>query len=244
MVENSEKRLSFSSLNPQLILHRHSSATISDQYLSGISTPPLQTPASVPFKWEQVPGKPRPLTRFGPQPEPTKSLDPPPFKTMQQLIMNMEYSAPKITQSPSPHSILDGPYNLGRPMFSSSRFSRDHQGPDPFESYSGPFEGTPYLLGGKKGRRKGLLGKFKGGKREVEGGISGFSFSSNSSCDSDESCPRGMEQIVEGGGGGRKMRRHDSFQHLSAHQNIKSSHIWASIYGGLKQAVHWKSSKR
>ncbi|KAL6495594.1 hypothetical protein OROGR_030157 [Orobanche gracilis] len=237
MGENNGRRPSFSSLNHPIILHRRSSASVMDSphHPSGISTPPLQPAASVPFKWEQEPGKPRTGTHATTPPESAICLEPPPCRL--QFAAASTDPATGITERPSPSSILEGPYdyNIGRPRFSSSRFLiRDGQ--DSSGSYSVadteipiPREGA--LLAGRrksKGSRRGLFGKFKDGS----GGS--FEFSSRS-CDSsiDESWRR-----MENSGGKKKMRRRASFSGAS---HAKSSHIWATIYEGFKHVVHWKS---
>ncbi|KAK4766559.1 hypothetical protein SAY87_008201 [Trapa incisa] len=72
--------------------------------VSGMLTPPLQTPASVPFQWEEAPGRPRPFcTRSFPKPSTARCLELPP-----RLLKEA-----KITSMPSPTTVLDGPY-VGR----------------------------------------------------------------------------------------------------------------------------------
>lgn len=71
---------------------------------SGATTPPLHTSASVPFRWEEEPGKPRPCTDiipFNNNPTcefPPKTLDLPP---------RLLYEA-KLTKLLSPTSVLEG----------------------------------------------------------------------------------------------------------------------------------------
>ncbi|GER36621.1 hypothetical protein STAS_12961 [Striga asiatica] len=198
MGEIYEHRPSFSSLNPPMIRHRLSSASIySPEHPSGISTPPLQMSASVPFKWEQEPGKPLPGAGTVAGPKSARFLDPPPCR----IQPTMDGAA----KTPSPSSILDGPYNVGRPKFSSSRFSRD--GPEPSD-----------LVAGRKSTGRRILGKVRGGQREVlDGGSLGFSSSSNSSFESGEE--GNVSKRME-----RKLRRHNSFS--SASHGKSSSHVW------------------
>ncbi|XP_057462520.1 uncharacterized protein At4g00950-like [Actinidia eriantha] len=66
----------------------------------GILTPPLQALASVPFQWEEVPGKPRDCSTA--KPKAARCLDLPP-----RLLTE----AGKITNTPSPTTVLDGPYS-------------------------------------------------------------------------------------------------------------------------------------
>lgn len=181
---------------------------------SGMLTPPLQTSASVPFRWEEEPGKPRPCTTLITIPNP-KSLELPP-----RLV------AMEITKMPSPTTVLDGPYvGKKQPVFSSFRFSTE----SPERGQIGKLV-PEKKFGGQK--EKGILGSWgqrvKGGKKEVGGGS--FVFSSSPSID------------VEGFGGddsgnsnsdsgkvkkmGRRMRRNGSFSSLSQAR----SHLWVCIY--------------
>ncbi|PIN24551.1 hypothetical protein CDL12_02736 [Handroanthus impetiginosus] len=219
MGEEDEKEPIFSSLKLPF-LHIPLATMDSPEHPSGLSTPPLQTLVSVPFKWEEQPGKPRPCSDIIPLPEPVKCLELPPCR--------ME-PANKITKTPSPTTVLDGPYNVGKPKFSSFRFLRE--GHDSFESCtSGSPEG---LLGGSN--KKGFFSKFRGGRKEFDGGSSRFSSSSFCSSDSDESCVK----VKDSGGG--KMRRNGSFYSFS---HARPSHILATIYEGLKQVVQWKGSRK
>ncbi|CAN0884805.1 hypothetical protein LINGRAHAP2_LOCUS14947 [Linum grandiflorum] len=68
---------------------------------SGMLTPPLECPASVPFTWEEEPGKPRYLV----SPSPPQLLDLPP-----RLLMDSY-------KFPSPNTVLEGPYVGGSSKF-------------------------------------------------------------------------------------------------------------------------------
>ncbi|KAK4418499.1 hypothetical protein Salat_2262700 [Sesamum alatum] len=198
---------------------------------SGISTPPLQTPASVPFKWEEEPGKPR-LFSTTPQPQVpsntntnTKCLELPPACSRMLFIDNIDGPP---TKTPSPTSVLDGPYKVvGRPKFSSFRFFREgHK--DSVDVLFGSNKGSG--TGGKQKARGRFFGKLRsGGKKVVDVEV----FSSSE------------ERIL--GGVGRKMARHGSFSGVvdpHATNNKSSSRIWGTIYQGLKQVVQWKSSRK
>ncbi|XP_042017351.1 uncharacterized protein At4g00950-like [Salvia splendens] len=182
------------------------------------STPPFQASATVPFKWEEQPGKPRPCSDIIiARPKPAKSLELPP-------CMN---PADKFTKTPSPTTVLDGPYSVGRPKFSSFRFFRDGH-----DSLVSPEAAS--LLGAKKsGKARGLFGKFKGGKKEVaDGGSCRFSPSTVSSCNSEDLFTNNC---------GVKITRNGSFSNLS---HAKPSQLWTSICHGLKQVMHWKGSRK
>ncbi|KAL7121593.1 hypothetical protein ACP275_02G191300 [Erythranthe tilingii] len=194
---------------------------------AGTASPPL---ASVPFKWEELPGKPRPCSHNLARPEP-KSLELPPMM---------------MSRTPSPTSVLDGggPY---RPKCSSFRFFMDGH-----DSFLHSATSTPAgdgddddatleygsMFGSSKkkkkssSRRYGFFGnKDKGVKKELNGGISGFSpFSTTtSSCESDESF--------------NIMRRNSSFSSVPLPKS-SSPITWATICSGFKQAIQWKSIKK
>ncbi|XP_047333552.1 uncharacterized protein LOC124937084 [Impatiens glandulifera] len=65
----------------------------------GLPTPPLQTPVSIPFNWEEAPGKPRrhDIALTKPKPKAARSLELPPAK---QMVSN--------NSSPSLMKILEG----------------------------------------------------------------------------------------------------------------------------------------
>ncbi|CAN4089549.1 unnamed protein product [Withania somnifera] len=68
------------------------------------TTPPLHPSGSIPFQWEEAPGKPKsPISKS----KTVRCLDLPPRLT---LLLSEEG---KITNTPSPRTVLDGPY-VGR----------------------------------------------------------------------------------------------------------------------------------
>ncbi|PIN17335.1 hypothetical protein CDL12_09993 [Handroanthus impetiginosus] len=156
----------------------------SPDHPSGMATPPLHTLASVPFKWEEEPGKPRPCTDIVALPEPSKiCLDLPPSRTANKIN----------TKVPSPTTVLEGPYNVGRPKFSSFRFFREgHVSFDSSSSGDSPRSAVDVLLGKKSGRRKtrgffGRILRFKiTGNKGVDEGSFGFSPFSTAASYSDE----------------------------------------------------------
>lgn len=194
-----------------------------------------QYPASVPFKWEEQPGKPRPyysgiVGRPESEPE-AKCLELPPNMT------------------PSPTRVLDGPYYVGRPKFSSFRFFRD--GGDSFGSRSSSGEDGSLLINWKKsgtagGRAGGLFGKkmknkVGAGKKEEElivdhGPPFSLSISSDESIiiisDDEIIYNSGSGSTATGGGGGtgrRKMRRNGSFSSTVPHAKSSPSPFWVSF---------------
>ncbi|CAN4085703.1 unnamed protein product [Withania somnifera] len=71
---------------------------------SAYTTPPLHPSVSIPFQWEEAPGKPKSPTSKS---KTVRCLDLPPRLT---LLLS---EAGKITNTPSPTTVLDGPY-VGR----------------------------------------------------------------------------------------------------------------------------------
>lgn len=77
----------------------------------GMLTPPIQASASVPFHWEEAPGKPRACSTSSSNPRiAARCLELPP-----RLLTEA-----KITNVPSPTTVMDGPY-VGQPVSRSFR---------------------------------------------------------------------------------------------------------------------------
>ncbi|CAA0824692.1 Unknown protein [Striga hermonthica] len=76
-------------------------------------TPPIQPHVSVPFRWEEAPGKPRPAATSERRPAAARCLDLPP-----RLVVDEA----KFTIMPSPETVLDGPY-VGRSLSLACTFS-------------------------------------------------------------------------------------------------------------------------
>ncbi|CBI40566.3 hypothetical protein VitviT2T_023719 [Vitis vinifera] len=193
---------------------------------SGTQTPPLQTTASVPFRWEEEPGKPRPCTALVAlsKSSSARCLDPPP---------RLFSSDVKLSKMPSPTTVLEGPY-VARSAFqcSSFRVARDRR--HSFGRGGSPERGQ---LGAMVLGRRGFFGgwgrKNHKGKREA-----------SRSLDLEEgSSPATTGDYDSGGGSSEKMTRMSrSGRYLSLSQ--ARSHFWASVYEGLKQVVPWKRSKK
>ncbi|CAA3013028.1 Hypothetical predicted protein [Olea europaea subsp. europaea] len=189
---------------------------------TGMLTPPLYTLASVPFQWEEEPGKPRPCTALIALPNPkkteTKCLELPP-----RLFME---STTKITKTPSPTTVLDGPY-VGRSKLSSSSFRSLMEGKLSFDSTSSrsPEKGQlrTVVLCNKGHKRRGLFDswgkknlKLKGQKKEIGDDNAGTKAKFG------------------------KLTRNGSF---SSFTQARSKHLWDVIYEGFKQVIPWKKRK-
>lgn len=215
----------------------------SSQHSANLNSP-LHTSASVPFRWEEHPGKPLPCLALAlPSTNNTiKSLELPP------RLLNEA----KFTTTTSPTTVLEGPYNnssaVGKSF--SFRFLRKRHG---------SFDGT-LSLGGSRGSspERGLLGtivlshssstrrrdnkglfgswrkrgghnkNFKGKSDVVHGG--NFVFPSFLSDDGTgtTSCEGGGATVKV-----TKMSRNSSFLGMSP----AKSHFWATIYGAFKHVL-------
>lgn len=101
----------------------------------GMLTPPMRSFASIPFKWEEAPGKPRTstaeVTTALPKSKTVRCLVPPP------RLMSIHTS--KVTNMPSPTTVLDEPFSIGRSISSSggrSFWSPEGQGGDGKDRFS------------------------------------------------------------------------------------------------------------
>ncbi|GLT84794.1 hypothetical protein SLE2022_030080 [Rubroshorea leprosula] len=202
---------------------------------AGASTPPS---ASVPFRWEEEPGKPKPCTALSTfsirEDSAQKCLELPP----RLLVESKQYSLPT--------TVLEGPF-IGR----SSRFQSNsfRMGGDCYGSFrstgnSSPEAVVPYgaLVVSKKGQRRdrGILGFWRKRALKGERGVVRGSYVFPSSVDRESDSGREREDI------GRsttvkitRVRRIRSSPNLSHDK----SHFWAGIYEGLKQAVPWSKGK-
>lgn len=199
---------------------------------SGYLTPPFYTSVSVPFRWEEEPGKPRPCTALAIIPDPIdssqKSLELPPRLLLETKLL-------------SPTTVLEGPY-VGRSRFQSSSFRI--VGRECYGSFSPDHERSgqlgAFVLSKSGVKEKGWLDSWGRrvlkGKREVGGANYVF--------------PSSVDGEIDGGGGSvgesssfkvknTRHRRARSFSTLSHSR----PHFWATIYQGLKQVVPWKSRK-
>ncbi|KAL6560299.1 hypothetical protein OROGR_003858 [Orobanche gracilis] len=218
-------------------------AVLSPDHPSGISTPPLQTSASVPFKWEEQPGKPRPCTDIMPLPEPghAKILGPPPPCRM--LPADPGKRNPKMHSPRTPTTVLDGPNTAGRYKFSSFRFFFR-------ESSDGSSSGSPHSSadhispGNRSGGRekrgfsvRGLM-RFENGSKDADGGSFGFSVSPSSTSGCDVSADGRFK--MEG-----RMRRNGMSSSLSQPTSPRLCGTSStSIYERLKHGVPWKSTRK
>ncbi|KAH7578064.1 hypothetical protein ACOSP7_000811 [Xanthoceras sorbifolium] len=232
-----------------LTLPLFSITTMESPERPGMLTSPLHTSASVPFRWEEEPGKPKPCTALTTYSNPNngfahKCLELPP-----RLLLMDHANSSKLSSSPT--TVLEGPY-VGRPRFQGSSFRMSSECYGSFRRSLSPERdhdplGAFVLKRGHKERggfgswswRRGVL---KGNKREVGGG----SYVFPSSVDRDSDCSRESDESSSSTSTSTSdkittIKRAGSFPTLSV--PVVKSHFWATIYGGLKQVVPWKIKK-
>ncbi|MBA0769410.1 hypothetical protein Gotri_018144 [Gossypium trilobum] len=235
-----------SSYTPKLPLFSASHAHMQSPQRSGMLTPPLHASASVPFRWEEEPGKPKPstaLTSFTtPNDSAPKCLELPP-----RLLLDA-----KIAKLSSPTTVLEGPYT-GRPRFQSSSFRMGSECYGSFRASPETLQLGSMVLSKRGYKEKGFLGFWRGRslkarpRREVSG----------NSCVRDSECSRDGDRDRDSSGTTSvnitTIRRIGSFPSLSS----SKSHFWVSfshflhiyirylskqresIYEGLMQVVPW-----
>ncbi|XP_061962026.1 uncharacterized protein At4g00950-like [Populus nigra] len=222
---------------------------------SGTRTPPLHTSASVPFRWEEEPGKPReyctPLISR-PIDFPQKCLELPPRLLIETL--------------PSPTTVLEGPYTGRSSRFQSSSFRITRSRSSRFQSSSfritrsreynygsfrrrcSPERGQLGTIAPSKRRVKekgGFLGSWSWGRRDLKGnreaGGGSYVFPSSGDREAADQSSNEEEGMVSSSDQVKmtRMRRSGSF---SAVSNARSQ-FWASIYEGLKHVVGWRRKK-
>lgn len=228
----------------------------------GMLTPPLQTSASVPFRWEEEPGKPKPCTTLITLPDSSKTdfshkcLELPP----RLLIMDAaNANANNITKLSSPTTVLEGPY-VGRssrfqtPSFRMSSecygsFRRSTLSPEQRDQKDNDRFGAMVLSNSKIVKKeKGVFGSWgkkglKSNKREVGGGS--YVFPSSVDRFYEIECSREEEGSSSNCTSDEitRIRRSGSFTSVSL--AATRPRFWATVYGGLKQVVvfPWRSRK-
>ncbi|GMJ00958.1 maternal effect embryo arrest 47 [Hibiscus trionum] len=207
---------------PMLPMFSSPQAHMQSPERSGTLTPPLHALASVPFLWEEEPGKPKPCC--------TLTI----FNNPNELARKCMQLPPRLLHDAKNTKVLESP------RFQSSSSSR--MGSESYGSFRGGGRspervqlGTMVLS--KRGTHieKGLLGccRKKGFKGRREVGGTGNSCVFPSSGDRDGEC----SAEEESNGTSVKITRIKRVG--SFHSKPK---FWASIYQGLKLAVPW--SKR
>ncbi|KAK8693630.1 hypothetical protein V6N13_071205 [Hibiscus sabdariffa] len=222
-----------SSYIPKLRLLSVSHAQMHSPERSGTLTPPFYvSAASVPFHWEEEPGKPKPCTTLAafsstPNEPAQKYLELPP-----RLLLDA-----KITKLSSPTTVLEGPYmGTGRARFQSSSF---RMGSECYGSFRSAGSESPEMvqLGtvvlSKRGyKEKGFLGSWRKARPRREVSCNSYVFASS-----------GDGDRVGEGSNSDKISRITRIGSLPTLSHSKS-HFWESIYEGLMQVVPWSKREK
>lgn len=188
----------------------------------GMLTPPLYASVSVPFRWEEEPGKPRTCnalaTIFNPTDITPKCLELPP-----RLLLD--------TKLPSPTTVFEGPY-VSRSRFQSSSF---RIGKECYGSFSPERGRLGAMVLSKKGvKERGWFGSWRRrvikGNKDVGGGSS---YVFPSSVDRENGDGGGNEGERENTGGKVKMtriRRGGSFSNITYPRSSFWVGFFLSIY--------------
>ncbi|KAG6426590.1 hypothetical protein SASPL_110815 [Salvia splendens] len=199
---------------PKLTLSKLPHCKPSPQHMQ---TPPLRPLVSIPFHWEEAPGRPR-------GGDATKSK----AARCLELPPRLLQEEGKMTMTPSPTTVLDGPY-VGRSLSLACTFS----------FRKGPVFGRE---DGKRNMGSGRWGSFREVRRCGEGSM-------------DFSQSLGDIFRSEDGGDGcvkiTRVRRRKSFFRLSTF-NSNSKYLWCfvnlnlqgDIYASFKQVVPWRRSSQ
>ncbi|XP_010267574.1 PREDICTED: uncharacterized protein At4g00950 [Nelumbo nucifera] len=177
----------------------------------GMCTPPPRSAqASVPFLWEEAPGKPRPTTT-------TTGVSKASSARCLELPPRLFFTEAKITNLPSPTTVLDGPY-VGRSASCTATFGRDRDGSSLFDTTT---DGLRF-------------GSIFHSKRETKGKGSYLSSSGR----------KILNGIGENDGNNKvkitRFRRSGSLFNLS----LTRSHLWANISESFKQVVPWRNGRK
>ncbi|KAI4319963.1 hypothetical protein MLD38_033494 [Melastoma candidum] len=191
----------------------------------GLLTPPLHLGAAVPFQWEEAPGKPLPCLSRSPHNPPAitggakRCLDLPPG-----LLHNNQGAIMAVTNHvtvPSPTTVLEGPDPCPRKRLTSTWSFRRAGSRERMPFGSTRWAGLSFGYRVLSDERKDVRGGHNCG--------SGISLSEFFCCD----CEQDAGGIDDTKVKITRVRRRRSFLSLSP----RNSHIWASIYDGLKQVV-------
>ncbi|KAJ4875725.1 Uncharacterized protein Rs2_40743 [Raphanus sativus] len=202
----------------------------------GLATPPVNIGGSVPFLWEEAPGKPKARSsvrkpprsnRTGEKRGAVRSLDLPP-----RLLLRPEEPCKSFTaDEPSPTTVLDGPHDLRRRALSLPRSAYVVR----------KLRGVPAPAPAKEKR---LFGSSRWGSfekcREASEGIFDFSRFRDGGCDYRRDWTGGGSDFSGDGGTKVKLFRLKRKGNLFNLSHATKSEFWGRVYEGFKQAIPWR----
>ncbi|KAJ9188161.1 hypothetical protein P3X46_003550 [Hevea brasiliensis] len=215
-----------------LFLSPHAHAYVQSPQRSGMLTPPLYASASVPFRWEEEPGKPSGCTPLSnPIDFSPKCLELPP-----RLLLDAN-----VNKLLSPTTVMKGPY-MGKQRFQSSSFRmirRECYGS--FRRSCSPERGqlSTMVLSKRRLKDRGLLGSWRWGRRAFTGKreVGGASYVFPSFMDRD------VEDSNKEDEGSNKNAKITRIRRSGSCSTRTRSRFWGTIYEGLKQVIPWRSKK-
>ncbi|KAA8533590.1 hypothetical protein F0562_030976 [Nyssa sinensis] len=190
----------------------------------GMLTPPLNTLASVPFQWEEVPGKPRACT--------TMITDSPKSKTAARRCLDLPprlLTEAKVTSMPSPTTVLDGPY-VGRSLSETLSFSL---GKGSFRSHEARMGG-----GKRECKERWNFSSWSCGSLKENSGIFGGNFEFSNSADG--GCAGGGGESNDTKVKITRIKRRSSFLSLS---NARFN-LWQALTKALSKRSHGDADKK
>lgn len=197
----------------------------------GMLTPPLHTPASIPFLWEEAPGKPLvstyTTTTSGTSTNLARCLELPP------RLATQEAKTADMPLTFSPSTVLEGPY-LRRTLSAREGFRS-------FQDIGSLSKRREISDKGSSGYFGGSSWRKKNSKRNTRVCEDSCVISPPSSSSSTVGDTEGHANVKI-----TRIKRTGSFFSLSTSKSHHNhSHLWASIYGTFKQVVPlpWRSRK-
>ncbi|KAG6655165.1 hypothetical protein CIPAW_05G197700 [Carya illinoinensis] len=185
-----------------------------------LTPPPRSVTASIPFQWEEAPGKPRPCASDSKPNISARTLELPPRLQSESKAANM----------PSPTTVLNGPYVGGRPVSHSHRFSMIRSSSTVEDLHSRRLAPAKEKGGGVHfgSMRWGSFGK---NREDLHGS---FRFSSSVVNDYHDGGDESTTKVKI-----TRVRRRKSVMSLAG----TGSNLLASIYESVKQVVPWRSRR-
>ncbi|VVB15767.1 unnamed protein product [Arabis nemorensis] len=201
----------------------------------GLATPPVNIAGSVPFLWEEAPGKPRSSLR-----KPSRSNqigDKRGVARCLELPPRLEACKSSMTTAnePSPTTVLDGPYDLRCRSLSLPRSA----------SVIRKLRGVPAPAPAKEQRLFGSSrwgGSF-GKCKEVSEGIFDFSRFRDGGRDCRRDWAGGGDDFAGDGGTKVKLLRFKRKGSLFNLSHATKSDFWARVYEGFKQVIPWRRKR-